>query len=57
MFANEEDEAVRLFIQYTGQVNQDVFIEYKDEETGNKNILCKKDAKIFIDEFLKESLA
>jgi len=55
MFADKEDEAIRLFIQFTGQGNQDGFIEYEDEETGNKTILSEKDAKIFIDNFLKDN--
>ncbi|SFQ95151.1 REP element-mobilizing transposase RayT [Desulfoscipio geothermicus DSM 3669] len=52
MFSSEKGKAVELFVEYMNQLNNDTFIECEEEEK-NKTILCEKDAREFVDTYLK----
>lgn len=53
MFSSDNDKALELFVEYMNQINNDTFIEYEDEEKS-KTILCNKDAREYVDTFLKD---
>ncbi|SKC40454.1 REP-associated tyrosine transposase [Maledivibacter halophilus] len=55
MFSKNKREAVKLFIEYSLQENEDVFIDERKKEKKKKIILTEKAARDFIDKFLNKN--
>lgn len=54
MFSGDKDKAIELFIGYTNEGNEDVFIDHKDALEEGRMIFDEKGARSFIKVFCKE---
>jgi len=54
MFSNDEEQAVKFFIEYSNELESDEFIDLQDEAGVNKKILNETDARVFIAEFVNK---
>jgi len=53
LFSQDEEKAIKMLKEFTNQPTEDNFLEYK-EEKQNKELLDKKSAEKFIENYLKE---
>lgn len=54
MFSNNEDQAVKLFIEYSNESANDEFMDIRDESDLEKRTLNGSDVQLFISEFLSK---
>ncbi|ATW26523.1 transposase [Candidatus Formimonas warabiya] len=50
----DRQTAVQMFIEYTSQDTKDDFLEYQENDEKEKDIINEKNARIFINEYLRK---
>ena len=55
MFSTDKQKAIKSFIEFTNEVNDDVFVECREDEKESKVIFSAKDAKAFAEDFLRNN--
>jgi REP element-mobilizing transposase RayT len=52
MFSNDEEQAVRIFVEFSNKLEDDEFLDIHEEPGTNKIILNETDARLYIAEFM-----
>lgn len=53
IFSDNEEKAKILLIEFTNQANEDIFLEYREENKHIKTITTEKEAEEYVQEFLE----